>query len=46
MREIIFKAKRKDNGEWTEGYLMDENYINIPFNDYDACGRFGRMIFS
>lgn len=40
MREIIFKAKRKDNGEWVNGYLMDENYINVPFNDYDACGRF------
>lgn len=40
MREIIFKAKRKDNGKWVEGYLMDENYINVPFNDYDACGRF------
>lgn len=39
-REILFKAKRKDNGEWVEGYLMDENYINVPFNDYDACGRF------
>ena len=23
MREIIFKAKRKDNGEWVEGYLFD-----------------------
>ena len=21
-REILFKAKRKDNGEWVEGYLM------------------------
>lgn len=39
-REIIFKAKRKDNGEWVEGYLMDVNYINVPFDDYDACGRF------
>lgn len=39
-RTILFKAKRKDNGEWVEGYLMDENYINVPFNDYDACGRF------
>lgn len=39
-REILFKVKRKDNGKWVEGYLMDENYINVPFNDYDACGRF------
>lgn len=22
MREIIFKAKRKDNGEWVEGYFV------------------------
>lgn len=36
----LFKAKRTDNGEWVEGYLMDENYINTPFNDNDACGRF------
>ncbi len=30
MREIIFKAKRKDNGEWVEGALFDgENYCVI-----------------
>ncbi|WP_462360871.1 YopX family protein [Paraprevotella clara] len=23
MREILFKAKRKDNGEWVEGYYME-----------------------
>lgn len=23
-REIFFKAKRKDNGEWVEGYLFDD----------------------
>ena len=39
-REILFRAKRVDNGEWVEGYLMDENYINVPFNDDDVCGRF------
>lgn len=22
MREILFKAKRKDNGEWVEGYFL------------------------
>ena len=22
MREILFKAKRKDNGEWVEGYVV------------------------
>lgn len=40
MREILFRAKRIDNGKWVEGYVMDENYINVPFNDNDACGRF------
>ena len=24
MREILFKAKRKDNGEWVEGYLFKQ----------------------
>ena len=32
MREILFKAKRKDNGEWVEGYYradpdLDTHYI-------------------
>lgn len=36
----LFKAKRVDNGEFVEGYLMDENYINIPFNDESVGGRF------
>ena len=26
MREIIFKAKRIDNGEWIEGYLFDNGF--------------------
>ena len=32
MREILFKAKRKDNGEWIEGYYMEcrgETFISI-----------------
>ena len=28
MREIIFKAKRKDNGEWMEGYYLNVAKIN------------------
>ncbi len=44
MREILFRAKRIDNGEWVEGYLMDEDYINVPFNDYDVNGRFDEPI--
>lgn len=42
MRKILFKAKRLDNGEWVEGYLMDEDYINIPFNELG--GRFDEPI--
>lgn len=26
MREILFKAKRIDNGEWIEGYLFDNGF--------------------
>lgn len=38
MREILFKAKRKDNGEWIEGYLFkteEHTYIAYArqFND-------------
>lgn len=28
MREILFKAKRKDNGEWVEGYHLNIAKIN------------------
>lgn len=38
MRDILFKAKRTDNGEWVEGYLLkyspiyeEKTYI-LPFN--------------
>lgn len=27
-REIKFRGKRIDNGEWVYGYLADEDYIN------------------
>ena len=36
----LYRAKRIDNGEWVEGFLMDDNYINMPFNDNDVGGRF------
>jgi uncharacterized phage protein (TIGR01671 family) len=29
MREIIFKAKRTDNGEWVEGYYVKKEHV--PF---------------
>lgn len=43
-REILFRGKRVDNGEWVEGYLADENYINVPFNDDDVNGRLDEPI--
>lgn len=46
MREILFKAKRKDNGKWAEGSLMRykdgnsficcEDYIPDVMNKYDV----------
>lgn len=36
MREILFKAKRIDNGEWVEGYYVNcrmHQYILPIFND-------------
>ena len=30
MRDILFKAKRKDNGEWVEGYLFRKYYQELP----------------
>lgn len=49
MREILFKAKRMDNGEWVQGYIVrhpsavqiGENspwYIHIPPVDPDDNG--------
>ena len=34
MREILFKAKRKDNGEWVEGYycFFMNNHCILPQN--------------
>ena len=36
MREILFKAKRKDNGEWAEGYYVKK---------YDLLGNEEHLIF-
>lgn len=33
MREILFKAKRIDNGEWVEGCYLDGNNIGIFYDD-------------
>ena len=34
MREILFKAKRKDNGEWAEGYYRADPDLDVHF----ICG--------
>lgn len=28
MRERLFKAKRIDNGEWVEGYVFDDGFVD------------------
>lgn len=29
MREILFRAKHIDNGEWVEGYLFDDGMVEV-----------------
>lgn len=31
LREILFKAKRVDNGEWVEGYYLQDKILNSRF---------------
>ena len=33
-RELLFKAKRKDNGEWVEGYLLKKYYQELPHDRF------------
>ncbi len=38
MREILFKAKRTDNGEWVQGYLVENTYTDYrSFIVTSAC---------
>lgn len=40
MREILFRAKRIDNGEWTEGYVFElqpSQYVICDRKQYDRA---------
>ena len=39
-REILFRGKRKDNGEWVEGYLIHNDIIvtDTYMDDYGEIG--------
>lgn len=37
MREILFKGKRIDNGEWVEGYLSKSRLIGYADNKLQFC---------
>ena len=37
MREILFKAKRTDNGEWIEGYCFTCGWDNAHIGKVSAC---------
>ena len=34
MRDIVFKAKRIDNGEWVEGFLLIKYYQELPHDRF------------
>ena len=34
MREILFRGKRKDNGEWVEGFLRIRYFEELPHDRY------------
>lgn len=43
MREILFKAKRIDNGEWVEGSLLQTTAVSLKsFIVESACYTFGK----
>lgn len=48
MREVLFRGKRIDNGEWVEGFLLKEcNYATCSWNlgiEYKT-DRFGRFAY-
>ena len=40
MREILFRGKRKDNGEWVEGFYHYTNYINPTTREVVETGHY------
>lgn len=43
MREVLFRGKRKDNGEWIEGYVFElqpGQYMICDQNEYDRASTF------
>ena len=46
MREILFKAKRKDNSEWVEGYLLQNNLIVPAGQFFNFCKHNDRNIIT
>ena len=47
MRDILFTGKRKDNGEWVEGYLGvfgDTTQIFVPFTDEEIKENQGHFL--
>lgn len=40
MREILFRGKRSDNGEWVEGYAAESGYTFIICDYGLTCGYF------
>lgn len=54
MREIIFRGKRADNGEWVEGYLirrpleaeLEQWFIDVPPKDSDKGGVYNVLSYT
>lgn len=36
-REILFRGKRSDNGEWVEGCYVYDNNLNHHIRAFDNC---------
>lgn len=36
-REILFRAKRVDNGEWVDGYLFDNDFVGVERKYFVGC---------